>query len=192
VHDVPNGSQLVAAIPAGTVVQVLYGVAVVDGVTWLPVRLANGRTGWVADYLLVITLQRPAGTGTVVAFGTPATDTPTPMPAATNGNSAPPKTAVPAPSQTASPAPTVGPGTSVPPSPTHAPTAAPTQTPTIAVIVIDTNTPAPATVTNTPVPSSTTNPTPVDTATTPPTDTNTDTPQPSETPVTPTDAPTLP
>ena len=70
VRDLPNGAQVIADLQGGPVVQVLFGRSVVDSVEWLQVRLSNGQVGWVAGYLLTITLERPAGTDTTEAPGT--------------------------------------------------------------------------------------------------------------------------
>jgi len=136
VHDSPNGDVIVAVIPGGTVVQVLYGSAVVDGVEWLPVRLGTGRGGWVAGYLLTITLARPGGTGTAEGPGTETpTDTPQPATAQPGStNHAPPPT--PPPSATPNPTDTA----------VNLATVAQTSHP-----VIRTNTPPPPPPSNTPV-----------------------------------------
>jgi hypothetical protein len=128
IHDSPNGAVLVAAIPGGTPLQVLFGSASVDGVEWLPVRLASGRVGWVAGYLLTITLERAVGTDTALATATEA-DTATTVPATAQPgptSQAPPPTAVP----TALPNPTE--------TPVNLPTVAQTTHP-----VIKTSTPRP-------------------------------------------------
>jgi len=62
VRDVPDGAEVIAALPAGAGVQVLFGSQVVNGVEWVPVRLNRGRTGWVARFLLVFVVERPPGT----------------------------------------------------------------------------------------------------------------------------------
>ena len=188
VHTAPNGAVMIAAIPAGTVVQVLFGSAVVDGVEWLPVRLSPGRAGWVAGYLLTITVQRPGDSGTAEVTDIPtATATPTP-PGPTSH--APPKTAAPAATHTSAAATptssiaTVNPGQTLPPI--NPPT--PTWTP---IPVANTNTPTQAP-SNTPVTPSATTP-PQDTATFTPIPADTNTPIPSETSApadTPTDIPT--
>ena len=59
VRDQPNGQTVIAAVPAGTVVEVLFGGVSVDGVNWLPVRLQNGQVGWMADFLLTLTREQP-------------------------------------------------------------------------------------------------------------------------------------
>jgi hypothetical protein len=59
VRDKPNGPTPVAAVPAGTVVEVLFGQVSVDGVDWLQVRLASGQVGWMAEFLLTLTRERP-------------------------------------------------------------------------------------------------------------------------------------
>jgi hypothetical protein len=56
----PNGLILDAAVRDGALVQILYGREVAGGITWLQVRLENGITGWMADFLLHITDLNPA------------------------------------------------------------------------------------------------------------------------------------
>jgi len=74
VRDLPGGSQIVAAIPAGTVVQVLFGRSVVDGIEWLQIRLPSGRVGWVAGYLLTLDLLVGAGWFRDLVLGLPFGD----------------------------------------------------------------------------------------------------------------------
>ena len=44
--------KVIAAVPAGDLVQVLGNATKSDDVAWLPVRLNNGLSGWVADALV--------------------------------------------------------------------------------------------------------------------------------------------
>ncbi len=59
VRDVPNGDLTVTALDNGTEVQVLRGSVKVNDITWIQIRIAEGDTGWMADYLLRITQTRP-------------------------------------------------------------------------------------------------------------------------------------
>jgi hypothetical protein len=130
VRSTPNGSQVIASLPAGTVVQVLFGRVVVDGVEWVEVRLASGTTGWMATFLLEILIERlGSSTSTpAVTAGSSQTATPTQSPAP--GETQPPE----APTSTSSPAPVVPTDTPtateiVPPSMTPGPSETPTPTP---------------------------------------------------------------
>jgi hypothetical protein len=55
VRDQPGGDNVVAALPAGTIVQVLGGRVEFNNVVWLQIRVAGGQVGWIADFLLRIT-----------------------------------------------------------------------------------------------------------------------------------------
>jgi cytoskeletal protein RodZ len=55
VRNQPGGDTVVAAVPAGTEVQVLGGRVEFNNVVWLQVRVAGGQVGWIADFLLRIT-----------------------------------------------------------------------------------------------------------------------------------------
>jgi hypothetical protein len=59
VRDQPNGQTVIAAVPGGTMVQVLFGHVKIADTVWLEVRLADGQVGWMADFLLQITQSRP-------------------------------------------------------------------------------------------------------------------------------------
>ena len=163
VRNVPDGTEVVAALPAGASVQVLFGSQMVNGVEWVPVRLGQGRTGWIARFLLVFVVERPPGT---ITPDTPAPAATTPVPP-TQG-----------PANTQPPANTPAPGNTPIPSATNAQaTATRTRTP---------SQPAPATATRTPTakPSETLVPTETPTATPSPTDPATATATDTETPTT--------
>jgi uncharacterized protein YgiM (DUF1202 family) len=55
VRNEPGGDTVVAAVPAGTEVQVLGGKVEFNNVVWLQIRVAGGQVGWIADFLLRIT-----------------------------------------------------------------------------------------------------------------------------------------
>jgi len=55
VRNQPGGDTVVAALPAGTEVQVLGGKVEFNNVVWLQIRVAGGQVGWIADFLLRIT-----------------------------------------------------------------------------------------------------------------------------------------
>jgi hypothetical protein len=57
VRNLPGGDVVIAAIPAGTVVEVLYEEATIEGINWLRIRMENGRIGWMASFLLTFTQQ---------------------------------------------------------------------------------------------------------------------------------------
>jgi len=59
VRDQPGGDTVVAAVPAGTEVQVLGGKVEFNNVVWLQIRVASGQVGWIADFLLRITKTVP-------------------------------------------------------------------------------------------------------------------------------------
>jgi hypothetical protein len=52
--------KVIAAVPAGDLVQVLGNATKVDDIAWLPVRLNSGLNGWIADALVVpLTTPKP-------------------------------------------------------------------------------------------------------------------------------------
>ncbi len=53
----PDG-EVLAILEPGTEVEVLRNYTVVNGTQWWEIRLANGRTGWIAGYFLKFTLTR--------------------------------------------------------------------------------------------------------------------------------------
>ncbi|MCK4978544.1 MAG: DUF389 domain-containing protein [Anaerolineales bacterium] len=70
----PEGPAIGPPLREGTLLIVLYGREVVNGLVWVEVKDAEGRRGWIAEtYLTVIT---PTATKTPTASAT-ATDTPT-------------------------------------------------------------------------------------------------------------------
>ncbi|MCC7358912.1 MAG: hypothetical protein IT317_05515 [Anaerolineales bacterium] len=151
VRDVPDGAEVIAALPAEASVQVLYGSQVVNQVEWVPVRVGGGRSGWIARFLLVFVVERPPGPVTPVTPA-PASATPVPPTQPPANTQPPPNTSVP--------------GNSPVPSGTLAPsTLTPTRTATQ---------PPPATATRTP------SPTDKPTETTMPSETPTTTPSPTE------------
>jgi len=117
VRSQPNGSQVIAALPGGTVVQVLFGEALVDGIEWVEVRLAGGQTGWMARFLLTFLVERlgntatsrPPSTSTLAPTQPPPTQAPgaTQPPAATATAGAPPASATA--TTTSAPSPTMTP-----------------------------------------------------------------------------------
>ena len=56
VRNQPNGDTVVAALPNGTQVQVLGGKVNFDTVDWVQIRMTNGQVGWIAAFLLHITM----------------------------------------------------------------------------------------------------------------------------------------
>ncbi len=58
-RDAPNGETILAAVPNGTNVQVLFGRIEADGNMWVQVRLESGTEGWMAEFLLRYTVRRP-------------------------------------------------------------------------------------------------------------------------------------
>lgn len=59
VRDVPNGDTVVTVVANGTQVYVLFGQQQIGDVIWMEVRLPDGQTGWMADFLLKIIYHRP-------------------------------------------------------------------------------------------------------------------------------------
>ena len=59
VRDLPNGDVVIAVVPNGEQVYVLQGQQAIGNVVWMEVRLADGQTGWMADFLLKIIYRRP-------------------------------------------------------------------------------------------------------------------------------------
>lgn len=156
VRDVPDGAQVIAALPAGTGVQVLFGSQIVNGVEWVQVRLNRGRVGWVARFLLVFVVERPPGTLTPATPG-PTQPQPTSVPntQAPANTQGPQNTAPPPASDTPVPASSTPTNTVPPPPPTA--TASPTEKPTETLVPTETASPTEAaTATETP-----TNETPV-------------------------------
>lgn len=59
VRDLPNGEVVIAVVPNGTQVYVLQGQRTIGSTVWVEVRLFDGQTGWMADFLLKIIYSRP-------------------------------------------------------------------------------------------------------------------------------------
>ena len=55
----PNG-EVLQAVSDGSPVQILYGRRAAGGMSWIQVRLENGITGWMADFLVEVTDLNPA------------------------------------------------------------------------------------------------------------------------------------
>lgn len=59
VRNAPNGDTVIAVLPAGTEVYMLFNQVTVDGVVWVEIQVVNDTvTGWMADFLLEIVYQR--------------------------------------------------------------------------------------------------------------------------------------
>ena len=58
-RDAPNGDTILAAVPNGTNLQVLFGRLEAEGNMWVQVRLESGTEGWMAEFLLRYTVRRP-------------------------------------------------------------------------------------------------------------------------------------
>ena len=58
-RDLPNGEQIIAAVPNGTDVTVLFGRVEANDNMWVQVRLESGTEGWMAEFLLRYTVRRP-------------------------------------------------------------------------------------------------------------------------------------
>ncbi len=144
VRSAPNGSQVIASLPAGTVVQVLFGQVMVEGVEWVEVRLGSGTSGWMAGFLLEILIERPGANATAAT----ATAAPATAPSNTPGpNQPPPGPTQPAEQPTNSDSPTQSAPTAtptqtatevLPPSKTPGPSETPTTTPIVIELPSDT------------------------------------------------------
>jgi hypothetical protein len=81
-RDAPGG-HVVGALLRGTLVEVLDGREVQDGVTWVEVRDPSGLTGWMAEDLLQI-VEEPPPAATVTLTLVPASSL-TPLPTLSGG-----------------------------------------------------------------------------------------------------------
>ncbi len=54
-RDLPNGDQIITAVPHDTKVTVLFGRVELEGTLWVQGRLEAGTEGWMAECLLRIT-----------------------------------------------------------------------------------------------------------------------------------------
>jgi hypothetical protein len=161
VRSLPNGGTVIAALPKGTVVQVLFGQVNVEGTDWWQVRLRSGTEGWMASFLLKVLVEREGGSATPVSTQPPPPTEPPPtepqqqntqppaQPTATRTRTQPPAEATATRTQTVPPptatrTQTVPPSTAThtqtvpPPSATNSPTveppsATPSETATIEV-----------------------------------------------------------
>lgn len=59
VRNLPDGNEVIAVVPNGTQLYILQGRQQIDNVVWMEVRLMDGVTGWMADFLLQIIYSRP-------------------------------------------------------------------------------------------------------------------------------------
>ena len=59
VRNAPNGDTVIAVLPEGTEVYMLFNQVTIDGIVWVEVETVDGTvSGWMADFLLEIVFQR--------------------------------------------------------------------------------------------------------------------------------------
>lgn len=59
VRNRPDGDEVIAIVPNGTQLYILQGQQQIGDVIWVEVRLMDGVTGWMADFLLQILYRQP-------------------------------------------------------------------------------------------------------------------------------------
>jgi hypothetical protein len=59
VRNAPNGDTVIAVLPEGTEVYMLFNQVTIDGIVWVEIETVDGTVdGWMADFLLEIVFQR--------------------------------------------------------------------------------------------------------------------------------------